>query len=386
MAGRMTKTNEAKDLKLSDIEQGLRLLWGQAGERWTGAPSAQAIRVCTLNMVVFVSDQSSLDHIQEAVTSASQTQPLRAVLLVADPNATESDTEGNVSGYCRVTDGGNLHICCEQIVLHAKGPAVSELPASTSDLLVPELPVALWWTGKPPFGSDLFERFEGISDYLIIDSREFECTQRNFRDVDGSIKRYPQVGIGDLNWARLIPWREGAAEVFDEEDFQQYLARITALDIEYAGDNGANIAQAMLYAGWFGSRLSWTKPRLVSDHDEIPREFAVSSSVGREICIRVKAVSDSRIESSDVASVTISTDDPSARFCLSRKDDPEHIQVSADAEGARSIHRLLEFEVPSLGELLAEEVEAMGADAIYEEALVFAAGLMAEVEACEARN
>ncbi len=337
MSGEATKTPESQELKLSEIEKGLGMLWSQVGERWSGAPTAHATRVCTLNLVVFVSDESALDHILSAVMSASQVQPMRSVLLVADPNAPESDVTGQVSGYCRKTNGGNLHICCEQIVLRAKGKAVDELPASTSDLLVPELPMVLWWTGKPPFGTELFEKFEGISDYLIIDSREFECTQENFRKIDESMNRYPQVGLGDLNWARLVPWREGAAEVFDDEDFQAYLGRISGLEIEYAAANGANIAQTMLYAGWFGSRLRWTHPRLVSEPGSMPREFLVSSSVGRDICIKVHPVSDTQAELSDIASVTILTDDANARFTLDRKDDPAQIKISADAPGARAI-------------------------------------------------
>lgn len=383
MAAQIERTSQSKSLKLTQIEHGLQLLWSQAGQRWSGAPGAQAIRVCTLNLVVFVSDRSALDRILDAVTSAAQAEPLRAVLLTADPEAAEPDTEGQVSGYCRITDGGKVHICCEQIVLHAKGDAVKELPASASDLLVPDLPSVLWWTGKPPFGSDLFEKLEGISDYLIIDSREFECTQENFREVDDSIKRYPQVGIGDLNWARLTPWREGAAGIFDEEDYQPYLGRITDVNIEYAGDDRTNVAQAMLYAGWFGSRLNWSKPRLVSEADHRSLEFIASSSVGRDIHIRVSMILEPGIETSDIATLQILTDDETASFSLSRRDDPTRIQISAEAGGAKPLQRILPFEIATLGQLLSEEVEAMGADVIYEQALMCASNLMAQVEACE---
>lgn len=383
MIGEVTRTTESEDMPLSDIEKGLRMLWSQAAEKWPGAPAAHAMRVCTLNLVVFVSDESLLDRTLDAITAAAQTQPLRAVLLMADSSAPGHDIRGRVAGYCRRTDGGNLHICCEQIILHAKGSAVDELPATTSDLLVPELPMVLWWTGKPPFGTDLFRKFEGISDYLIIDSREFECTQRNLQDIHGSIRRYPQVGLGDLNWARLEAWREGAAGIFDNEEFQPYLARIAGLNIEYSAADGANVAQAMLCAGWFGSRLLWSNSRMVSDPDQAGREFAVSSSAGRDVRIHISCAAAPGIEPGDVAALTVLTDDENARFVLGRKSSPEQIQVSADAPNAQPMRRSLPFQVPSLGDLLAQEVEAMGADAIYEEALLFAADLMTQVEACQ---
>ena len=161
-----------KLLRLSDIEKGLSALWAKAA---SGAPKTEGpaeLKVCTLSMVVMVEDEAGLDTAFEAIRIASQDHPLRSVYIRIEPEAPATTPEGQVSGYCQITPAGNVQVCCEQVVVTAKGKAVDELAPAVTNLLVPDLPVVLWWMSQPAFGVPLFERLESVSNYLLVDFRE----------------------------------------------------------------------------------------------------------------------------------------------------------------------------------------------------------------------
>ena len=334
----MVAASEWKPVELSEIHKGLTTLWREIG-------GETATRVCTTNLIVCLGDRSRLDEAIEASRLASQEHPLRAIFLQAEPEAEEHTTHGQVSGHCRLSDSGDVHICCEQIVLTAKGQAVERLPASVASLLVPDLPVVLWWMGKPPFGDEGMDRLLEISDRLILDSREFG----DLLAVAQAAEKRPQVGVGDLNWFRIRQWREMTAEVFDDSRFLPYLWQIANLDVRYAANGSKNSSQAALFAGWFVSRTKRTIPISIHALEGIPTELL------------------------NLASVNLESTDRKAFFSLTVNPKRE-IEVIVEIEGEPAYHRASPAEPLPLGKLLAAELEE-GPDAIYRDALMMGSSL-----------
>jgi glucose-6-phosphate dehydrogenase assembly protein OpcA len=372
----MTSTTQAnqrpedRGLGLNEIEQGLASMWGSAAGEAAGTP---AVRVCALNLVVFLADRSLLDTALDAGRTASQAHPLRAILLQEEPEAGDSVTQGEVSGYCEATEAGNIRICCEQIVLTARGRAVDELAASTSTLLVPDVPVVIWWFGRPPFGRTIFERMQVLADYMIIDSRDLTDTIADLRRIASGTARHPEVGVGDLNWPRITPWRELIADIFDDTKLQPYLGQISRLTVEYSDGEKYDPSQSILFAGWFGSRLKWTPIR---GQSAAAGEFdsVADNNSGQEVQVRISPSQGTQIPFGDIVSVKIETVDSRVIITLTRAEDATHLDASIEAEGTSS--QSLNFECNSLGQRIANEVEAISPDSIYQASLSFGLDLV----------
>jgi len=252
---------QAGGLKISDIESKLGEMWaGQAG-----GPSPTATRVCTLNLVIVSHDGLDADTIMNATSVAAQQHPLRVLLLRSQLGGGETKPEGRVSGYCRMIKAGEIEVCCEQIVLTASGAHSGELAASAASLLVPDLPVALWWTGQPHFAGREFTRLMAISDHLIVDSRCFTDTAAGLTHLIACARDHKQVAVNDINWLRFAPWREQMADLFDEPAYRPLLFAVARMDIDYAAGAGSNPCQAVLLAGWLASRLKWSVVRCTED-------------------------------------------------------------------------------------------------------------------------
>jgi hypothetical protein len=121
-------------------------------------------------------------------------------------------------------------------------------------LLIPDLPVVLWWPGRPDFDSPLFNDLCELADRLIVDTDDgFDETDLT-RLLGVARRQTARASIGDLNWARLMAWRHTAAQFFDMPGMLARLAHIHGVSIFHGSDGST--AQARLLGGWVRSRLA----------------------------------------------------------------------------------------------------------------------------------
>ena len=118
---------------LSDVERAL------AASR-AGGPGS--VRATTLNLVAFAPTPADVAFTQRALERLGGSRPLRAI--IAGPGA--NGLRASVSASCWL-GGGLQHVCSEQVVLTARADA---LPSAVLSLLVPDLPVFVWWQGPMP--------------------------------------------------------------------------------------------------------------------------------------------------------------------------------------------------------------------------------------------
>src|SRR6185437_9497492 len=105
----------------------------------------------------------------------------------------------------------------EQVVIEARGSAISYLPSLTDQLMLTDLPSFLWWVGDLSSSrSTLFERLTSLADRLVTDSSDFGALGTSMDQLYRLARRRHQpCAPSDLNWARLTPWRELVAQFFD---------------------------------------------------------------------------------------------------------------------------------------------------------------------------
>jgi len=372
MAGtieRKTRAIAARTVQMAAIEKELSAFWREALARPVEAAGPPATRVCTLSLVVYLTDRKRLDSISQVVKEAAETYPLRAVILVAEKQTDKPEIKAEISGYCRLAEGGETQICCEQVVIAARGEAIEALPMSAVPLLMPDLPVVLWWTGQPPFMSKAFERPESISDHVIVDSSEFSSPMEGLRQMIPILTRHRHSSLGDLNWSRLTPWRELTADVFDDPDFRPYLEQIDELRVEYASDTKPNPSQGILYAGWLASRLRWAPRRGMEKSPSSEFEAAADAS-GREVRVYIRPAAHPSAGRGNLVSARILSGQGAANFVLARPADDRGIQVDAEAAGTPPLRRTARSETRSLSHLIAGELDMFSTDAVYQESLL----------------
>src|SRR5207248_159896 len=96
---------------------------------------------------------------------AGTSGPAEADLLIG-----REGTAPGLQMHCRQSQpGGREQVSCEHILIRARGDVDDRIASAVIPLLLPDLPVFLWWTGTPPLDAPHFEELVGLADRLIVD-------------------------------------------------------------------------------------------------------------------------------------------------------------------------------------------------------------------------
>ena len=363
---------QARAVDVGTIEHELTQLWKAAAEDTLGGQPV--VRACVLNLVAYASSQAVADHIDELVSQVSGRHPSRSIVMLAEPGARSSGLQASISAHCRIAPEGGKQVCSEQITLRASGRAVDELHGTVLPLLVPDLPVFLWWHDELPPTGHLFRELLDACDRLVVDSGDF-APKHAERALLG-LQRVVEEGgaaVADLNWSRLNPWRELVAQFFDAAHGRQYLDRLDRIEVEVASRQGreSRLAEGLLLVGWLASRLGWLlEGGRRSRGGAMALDF--QSAAGR-IAVAIRSVTAHPGEGLNCIRLEAAG---SATFAVTRvADDQTCVAVMAEIpEGGHS--HVVRMDPPSEATLLSEELDLWVHDTVFEEALTHAVRFM----------
>lgn len=380
---------------LRRIEEELGELWLTTGEEARVRGRGGVVRVRELNLVVYARGEEMARQIGDVVGRVAQCHPARVIVLLehAEGEGGEGELEAWVTAACYLTHEGGRQVCWEQITLPASGQAVPKLFAAAVPLLVPELPVALWWPGEPELGGRLFRRLGEIADRLVLDSAGFRHPGQGLRALQ-ELNEDPGRAyiLDDLNWARLTVWREMLAEPFDDPAHRALLRRLTRLEISYEdeelyGEDGAlarpAASRALLLAGWLASRLGW-EPAGTGWHRD-GRRFVTSlrnsSGAGSDLELVLLPRVSSQCPGGGLGEVALDFEptEPGERSCMLISRSPDSCVCAARFlhGGREDLMKTVEMSLPTEDKLLCEELDYVGRDDVYTDALTMAADLAA---------
>ncbi len=366
-------SGEARSVDVVAIEHELTQLWKAAAEdTLEGQP---VVRASVLNLVAYAPGDDVATHINEVISQASSRHPSRSIVIVAEPDAGAAGLRASISAHCHIPGAGGKQVCSEQITLHASGAAVEEVHGTILPLLIPDLPVFLWWHDEPPLRSHLFQELLDISDHLVVDSADFAPKRAAGALTD--LQRLAQssnVALSDLNWSRFTHWRELIAQFFDAPPGRQYLKRLDGVSIEIASIHGreADFTEGLLLVGWLASRLGWTMEGAQRPHGGAAA-FTLKSATGP---VSVELTPDPAHPGDGLHSLVLSAGDD-ASFSVSRKADEEGCVVAAAEMRELAGHsRVVHMDLPSEAALLCDELDMLGRDPVFGEALAYAVRLM----------
>ncbi len=214
-------------------------------------------RASVLNLIVVASEESA-PEVTRIVSELSGDYPSRAILMISDPDEAEANLEIGLSAFCSVRHGmpggtGN-QVCAEQITVHVEGPPAEHLESLAGPLLIPDLPVFLWYPDGDVPGSPECDGMAALADRLILDSDAAEDCEASLHAVADLLRHDGVPAVGDLQWTALSPWRSLVADLFAPPEKAGELKKIRRVEILH---DTAGECQALLLAGWLSEALGW---------------------------------------------------------------------------------------------------------------------------------
>jgi glucose-6-phosphate dehydrogenase assembly protein OpcA len=367
----------ASTIDVRAIEKELTSLWQQA----SSDEESGVLRSSTLNLLVYVpagigEDVRGLDDVLTDITSA---HPCRAVLMIVDRQRQEAQISAEVTSRCTLPAGPSKQLCCEQVTITASGSQVNEVPSAISPLLIPDLPVYLWWRAVPRIEDrSFFGKLVDLSDRVIIDSARFNAPVGDLASLAAVLQNTPSwTAISDLNWARLTAWRALLSSFYDVNVYRPLLARLSRIVIEHSAPEGSDApisARALLLGGWLASRLAWRLRRRGTGASSMQYTFDAD---GGEVTLEFRET-ERKIEPGRIAKIVLeSAADRSAQFSVRRSTDSSRIETAVRLGSDQRSQRVLGYESLSESELISRELDILGHDRVYEQAVISAAELVA---------
>ena len=337
-----------------------------------GRPIARA---SVLNLIVYAEREEHARRAARSIADLALRHPSRAIVVLADRGRRDG-LERRIEMYCRlaITDSARL-VCYEQILVRARGDSRQRVASAVIPLLVPDLPVFLWWTGAPPVGGPPFGDLLGVTDRLIVDSSDFARPDLALPSIARICSQARGLfGVTDLNWTRLTPWRELVAGFFDVDTWRPCLEAIVGVRIGFGVDaDGRDIhpSQALLLVGWLASRLGWRSVDSLAPSEAGGLLFRMARGDGAPITVRIRPRFERGLEPGDTSGFRLQAKhgDDLYEFVLKRAPDPRHVTATVLVNGATRSLRIVPLPAPGIDELLREELSIVGSDHVFEDAL-----------------
>lgn len=253
----MTETfrTEVKKVSLTAIRGELSALWHSEE-----LSSQAVIRARSHNLVVYTdTTRHNVENLVEHIIQVNAHRPGRVILVQYNPDV-EEKLDAWVTVYCQPR--GGHQVCSEMVVMEVGRSLRSEIHSTVISLLVPDLPVYLWWMQLPDSEDHLYHSLSAEASRLIVDS-DF------FRDVAADLPALAALEgmpLGDLAWSRLTPWRRHLARFWDMPSLRGALNAMKRLNIQYTlAQPHMDSNRALLLAGWLAKRLGWQLEKAQAD-------------------------------------------------------------------------------------------------------------------------
>ena len=248
-----------------------------AGERAVDTAISHA---CLSNFIVFTEDPDDEEMINETIPQYVMKHPCRVILILAKPRQSETRLELEVHTHSYRGPTGRT-ATFDQYTLRASGGGVKESASAVQSLLVPDLPINLWWRGIFLNQMPLVDSMLAFADRFIYDGTYWTNLHYTVKQVADCVERYQnKVGFTNFNWSRLRPWRDCTADFFDVGLFPDDVWKINRVRIEFMSIPGSEEGfqyRALLYLAWLAVQLEWTPARAMPGIDVAQIEFTNKS-------------------------------------------------------------------------------------------------------------
>jgi len=368
-----------KGVDVNKIEKELASMWSGMSKTGDTSDSTGVTRACALNLIVYTTPTDDHSQLEEMLGQLNEQHPGRTLILVVYRDIPTPRLEGYVSMRCRLLGANGKQVCGEQVTIEAGGTLIETAATAVAPLLVPDVPVYLWWNDIPHYEDKLFDRLAQMADRIVIDSAAFDRPYDDVLRLSQTISdQSRRMRVSDLNWGRLTSWRTLLASFWDVPDYHSLLSEIDRVTIEYRPPKDApeEIApKALLLAGWLASRLGWEVAGKASRDSEGTCECELRSG-DRAIGLSFVQDKTAGLNQGMISSVAFAVRNGEANFSVAKRADGTKLQTEAQVGTERTVGRVLAYEMRSEAEQLGRELAFQSRDAIYEASLARAAQIV----------
>lgn len=237
-------TGDDIPVNANTIEKRLADIWREE----QGEEKDAVTRAALWNVVAHTWTFEQHSHATNILARASASVPQRAIVIRADPRGRD-ELSSWISTNCHLVGEGR-QVCSEEVSIVAAGERMHHVPPLVHSLLLPDMPVAVWWLGDLPGDHHAYaERLLDPADRLIVDSAHFDSAAD--LDLICRIAEETTTALADLNWARLEEWRAATAAVFDPPAMRERLHAIRNVHVSIGdGTSFGSRSDALLYVSW----------------------------------------------------------------------------------------------------------------------------------------
>lgn len=350
---------------------------------WRETAASGMLRTCVLNLVVVMRAGASAEETFEGLARVAQTHPARVVILIRVPEFPPGTARSEITALCTLPGSGAFRSCCERILLRAAPDVFEELHQTVSELFVEYLPRYLWWQYDRFADSRLFLRLSRAVDRVILDSRRMPlgtCGLADLREAVGGIDLHHST-VTDLQWARITPWREATAQLFDVPEHLGLLNSLSSVEVTQANPEEDMIpAAALFYVAWLAWRLGWevaggdaSRPEAENGRGIGP--VALRRPDGKVLSVRMLTAPHALAEGR-VTRVVLRASKPDAEFVIERSQDLRSAEILIRIGASEPVRKCVGMAPLPLYELISNELSYTERDAGYEKALPIAASIL----------
>jgi glucose-6-phosphate dehydrogenase assembly protein OpcA len=331
-------------------------------------------RAAVVNIVVMATREAHARRAAKTISELAMRHPSRAIVVLGDRHPAPSAAPRIALHALLPTVGAHEQVSFEQVLVRAHGNVNDRISSVVVPLLVPDLPVFVWWTDTPPIGERHFEELIGLADRLLVDSADFARPEITLPGLARLCVVGPRhCALTDLNWARLTAWRELLTQFFDVAAWRTLLASIDGVRVSFSVDaDGREVhpSQALLLIGWLAARLGWRPTERMAPSEAGGLLFSMRRSDGEDVRVRVRPRFERGMSEGDVTGIRVEGERESHRsefriHCDGRR----YASLTVRQDGAVTAERIVPLPPADVVELLSEELTILASDRIYEEAL-----------------
>lgn len=331
-------------VEIGKIDRELKKLWDQSDGAMT--------RASLINLAVYSEAPGSLPSNTAAIAEITQDHACRAIVIGAEPDASEPGVEAWISAHCHVTGTGSKQVCSEQLSFLLKGASENLLRSIVFSHLDSDLPLYLWWQGEFPASMD--PQLWAWVDRLIYDSQIWHDVPAQIGRIETAQSEAKQrVVLCDLNWTRLVHVRLALAQFFDHPRSHRHLGEIESVEIDHAPQFRST---AVLLAGWLAAQLGWKAENSRSG------EVAFIDPAGKRVAFVLAEKTGEAIGRCRVACKTIALE-------VAHAPKADLLDVSVNAGGKERMRQLMPAGRDTAVQLMDEELMRGGPHRVYLRAL-----------------
>jgi len=321
-----------EDVTIQDVLSALNRVRHSFARAEAGDEDQPHPRNCVMTLVAVAPNSVEETRAILACTAIAKDHPSLAIVVRDEPRVRSGRIDASVMAH--PVDQQNSPAPCELVVLRVQGAAGAHLAGLVDPLLVSGVPVYLWWLSTPPFGSAELNDSLRICDALVVDSSRFDRPYNSFLALsDIAHKSHPHMGLGDLQWERLSPWRETTAQFFAPASRRHLMNGVSEIGIDYAGEGRGNRIGAAMLAGWFASSLGWKLQRAAGGGGGVVA--AIYQAEGwRPVQFAFRSMPKAHVMPGEVSALRIAGTSAGQSFSLSIQRDPERARRPEDSRFA----------------------------------------------------